>query len=398
MAGKSGRNRPETVAAHAGRKPRENHGIVNPPVYHASTVVFPTVKALEESQAAPLDHVHYGRYGTPTTMAFEEAVAAFEGGYRTVSTPSGLAAITSALMAFLETGDHVLITDSVYFPTRKFSLDVLKRYGVEATFYDPTIGAGIAGLIRPNTKVLFLESPGSITFEVQDIPAMAKVAKAKGVTTIIDNTWSAGYYFRPFDFGVDVVLQAATKFIAGHSDAMLGTITAADRALWERIKWTTVRLGSAPGPDDCYLGLRGLRTLPTRMPRHMENGLKLARWLEGRPEIARVLHPALPGFPGHDLWKRDFTGCSGLFGVVFKAFEKGAVEAMLDGLELFAMGFSWGGYESLVVPTYPAKVRSATQWTAPGPSIRIHAGLEDPDDLIADLEAGLARLTGWRNL
>ena len=383
---------PATIVAHAGRHPRDNHGIVNPPVYHASTVVFPTVKALEESQSAPLDHIHYGRYGTPTTMAFEEAVAAFEGGERTVATPSGLAAITSALLAFLSAGDHVLITDSVYFPTRKFALDMLKRLGVETTFYDPAIGAGIADLIRPNTRVLFLESPGSLTFEVQDIPAMVRVAKTKGVITIMDNTWSAGLYFRPFEHGVDVALQAATKFIAGHSDAMLGTITTRSD-LYEKIKWTTVRLGIAPGPDDCYLGLRGLRTLVTRMPRHQETGLQLARWLAGRPEVARVLHPALPGSPGHDLWKRDFTGCSGLFGVVFKPFPKAAVEAMLDGLELFAMGYSWGGYESLIVPTYPEKVRSATPWNEAGPAIRIHAGLEDADDLQADLEAGLKRLT-----
>lgn len=385
--------RRDTVLAHAGRNPKANHGIVNPPVYHASTVIFPTVKAMEESQASPIGRIHYGRYGTPTTMALEEAVAALEGGDKAISVPSGLSAIACTLQALLKAGDHALITDSAYFPTRKLCNGLLAGWGVETTYYDPMIGGGIAELIRPNTKVVFVESPGSITFEVQDVPAIAAAARARGAVVVMDNTWSAGYYFQPFRHGVDISIQAATKFIAGHSDAMLGVITTRNE-LYERIKTTTVALGVCAGVDECYLGLRGLRTLAARMPRHQETGLKLAHWLKARPEVERVLHPALPDCPGHDLWTRDFTGASGLFTVVFKEFPKKGVEAMLDGMELFAMGFSWGGYESLILPVYPAKMRSATTWPHPGPAVRIHAGLEDPDDLIADLAAGIARLTG----
>lgn len=385
--------RRDTVLAHAGLNPKANHGIVNPPIYHASTVIFPTVKAMEESQASPIGRIHYGRYGTPTTMALEEAVAALEGGDKAISVPSGLSAIACTLQALLKAGDHALIADSAYFPTRKLCNGLLAGWGVEVTYYDPMIGGGIAGLIRPNTKVVFVESPGSITFEVQDVPAIAAAARARGAVVVMDNTWSAGYYFQPFRHGVDISIQAATKFIAGHSDAMLGVITTRNE-LYERVKTTTVALGVCAGVDECYLGLRGLRTLAARMPRHQETGLKLAHWLKARPEVERVLHPALPDCPGHELWARDFTGASGLFTVVFKEFPKKSVEAMLDGMELFAMGFSWGGYESLILPVYPSKMRSATTWPHPGPAVRIHAGLEDPDDLIADLAAGLARLTG----
>ena len=384
--------RRDTVLAHAGRDPGANHGIVNPPVYHASTVVFPTVAKLEASQAAPFDHIHYGRYGTPTTMALEQAVAALEGGDKAISLPSGLSAIACTLQSFLKAGDHALIVDSTYFPTRRFCNGLLAGFGVEVTYYDPLIGAKIAGLIRPNTRLVFLESPGSLTFEVQDVPAIAKAARARGAVVVMDNTWSAGYYFQPFSHGVDVSIQAATKFIAGHSDAMLGVVTVR-KELYEQVKTTTANLGVCAGVDECYLGLRGLRSLAARMPRHQETGLKLARWLKARPEVACVLHPALPECPGHELWKRDFTGASGLFSVVLKEFPKKAVAAMLDGLELFAMGFSWGGFESLIVPIYPTKVRSVTRWPHPGPAVRIHAGLEDADDLIEDLAAGLKRLT-----
>ncbi|MBM3566847.1 MAG: cystathionine beta-lyase, partial [Alphaproteobacteria bacterium] len=288
-------------------------------------------------------------------------------------------------------GDHVLIPDAVYFPTRKLCNGLLAGWGVETTYYDPMIGGGIGRMIRPNTRLVFTESPGSLTFEVQDIPAIAEAARARGVPVAIDNTWSAGYYFQPFRHGVDISIQAATKFIAGHSDAMLGMITVR-AGLYQRIKETVVATGVCAGAEECYLGLRGLRTLAARLPRHQETGLKIARWLKSRPEVARILHPALPECPGHDIWKRDFTGACGLFSVVFNDFPKAAVEAMLDGMELFGMGYSWGGYESLIIPVYPAKVRSATGWPHKGPTVRIHAGLEDPDDLIADLEAGLARL------
>lgn len=380
----------DTLLVTSGRRPEDNHGIINPPVYHASTVVFPSVAKLEASQKAPLEGVYYGRYGTPTTFALEEAVAALEGGRRCVSMPSGLAAVAGALLAFLETGDHLLVTDSVYYPTRKLCDRLLAGFGIETTYYDPMIGGGIDALIRPETRVVFVEAPGSLTFEVQDIPAIAEAAHARGAMVILDNTWSGGLFFQPFDHGVDVSAHAATKYIVGHSDAMLGTITTTDE-LYEKIKWTTLGLGYCAGPDDCYLGLRGLRSLSARLERHQRTGLALAHWFESRPEVARVLHPALPGCPGHDIWERDFTGSTGLFGVVFEDAPKAAVVAMLDGLELFAMGFSWGGYESLAIPIDPARYRTATRWPHGGPSIRIHAGLEDVDDLIDDLEKGLER-------
>ncbi len=384
-----------TRLLYAGRRPEDQHGVVNPPVYHASTVTFPTVAELEAAQRDRLNRVYYGRFGTPTSFAFEDAVAELEGGDRAVSLPSGLAAITCALLAFLKAGDHLLITDSAYFPTRKFCDTLLAGLGVETTYYDPTVGGAIAGLMRPETRVVFVESPGSLTFEVQDVPAIAAAAHDHGAVVIMDNTWSAGLYFQPFAHGIDVSIQAATKFIVGHSDAMLGTVTTTND-LFETVKWTAVGLGICAGPDDCYLGLRGLRSLTARLARHQETGLALARWLEQRPEVETVLHPALPSFPGYDLWKRDFTGAPGLFGFVLTPCSKDSVAAMLDGLALFAMGFSWGGYESLILPTEPGKSRTAVPWPHAGPCLRIHAGLEDADDLIADLEAGFRRLEAAR--
>jgi len=381
----------DTLIVTAGRHPHDNHGVVNPPVYHASTIVFPTVAALEDASRRRFDTVYYGRFGTPTTFALEEAVAAAEGGFRSIATASGKAAIAAVLMALLETGDHMLMTDSVYGPTRAFAARTLAGFGIETTFYDPLIGARIAELIRPETKVVFTESPGSQTFEVQDIPAIAAAARAAGAVTVLDNTWASPLYFKPFAHGVDVSIQAATKYIVGHSDAMLGVVTTTE-AVHDRIRRRAADLGACPGPDDCYLGLRGLRTLAVRLARHQENALRLARWLLERPEVAEVLYPALPDDPGHALWARDFRGASGLFGVVLHPVPKAALAKMLDGLELFALGYSWGGYESLILPTDPARLRTATRWDKPGPSLRVHAGLEDPDDLIADLERGCDRL------
>jgi len=382
----------DTLLAHAGRDPEANYGIINPPVYHASTVVFPTLAALEESEKDPFTGVTYGRFGTPTTFALEEAVAALEGGYRAIAVPSGLAAVVASLIAFAGAGDHVLVADNVYAPTRLRACDlILARMGVEITYYDPLVGADIARLMRDNTRVVFLESPGSLTFELQDVPAIAAAAKARGAVVVMDNTWATPLYFKPLAHGVDISIQAATKYIVGHADAMLGVITTTEEH-FETVKRTAHALGHAAAPDDCYLALRGLRTLAVRLARHQETGLALARWLEGRPEVARVLHPALPDDPGHSLWKRDFTGACGLFSIVLKDFPKSAVAAMLDGLELFAMGFSWGGYESLILLVYPETVRSAVPWTASGPTLRLHAGLEDVQDLIADLERGLERL------
>ena len=382
----------DTTVVTAGRHPEDHHGAVNPPVYHVSTVLFPTVAALKAAERpSEARRITYGRAGTPTTFALEDAVVALEGGHACQSFPSGLAAVSGALLAFLDAGDHLLMTDSTYGPTRRFCDQMLARLGVEITYYDPLIGGGIADIMTPATEVVFVESPGSLTFEVQDVPAIAAAAHAGGATVIMDNTWASPLYFKPFEHGVDVSVQAATKYIVGHADAMLGTATATEAA-WPALRRTASNLGAHAAPDDCYLGQRGLRTLSVRLARHQETALALTRWLQARSEVARVIYPALADDPGHAMWRRDFTGASGLFGVVLRPTKPDAVAAMLDGLELFGMGYSWGGYESLIVPTEPAKIRTATTWDEPGPSLRIHAGLEDPDDLIADLEAGLARL------
>ena len=383
-----------TEVTEAGRDPFANFGIVNPPVYHASTVLYPTLTEMERIGRAPFDHVYYGRQGTPTTFAFEKAVAKLAGGYRGIASGSGLAAIGAALMAFLRAGDHLLMVDSAYSPTRKLCDGLLKGFGVETTYYDPCIGAGIKKLMRPNTRVVFCESPGSLTFEVQDIPAIAKAAHAAGAVVLLDNSWATPLYFSPFEHGVDVSIEAATKYLVGHSDAMLGVIVTTE-AHYRRVKTAASILGAVPGPDDCYLGLRGIRTLAVRLERHQQNALKIARWLKGRKDVARVLHPAFADCPGHRIWRRDFTGSSGLFSFVLaKDCTKDALARMLDHMEIFRMGYSWGGYESLILPADPAPYRSAVPWKAPGTLIRLHAGLEDADDLIADLDAGFRRLSG----
>lgn len=385
------RRGPGTVLTHAGRDPHAHRGIVNTPVYRASTVLFRDTADLRARNARRLDEVVYGRFGTPTTFAFEEAIAAAEGGHRAVAVSSGKAAIVASLTAFLGAGDHLLMTDSAYGPSRSFAAGMLGRLGVETTFYDPRIGAGIRDLIRPETRVVYLESPGSLTFEVQDTPAIAAAARERGCAVVLDNTWATPLHFRPFEHGVDVSVQAATKYVVGHSDAMLGAAVTTE-AVHERVRRTAHALGAAAGPDDLFLGLRGLRTLEVRLARHMETGLRLARWLQARDEVERILHPALPGDPGHDLWKRDFTGACGLFGVVLRPAPARAFDAMLDALRIFGMGYSWGGFESLMIPTAPEDARDAAPWDAPGRTFRVHAGLEDPDDLEADLAQALARL------
>ena len=384
----------DTKAVHAGRHPERFEGAVNPPVFHASTILASTLEEWDRKRADRARDVpgtYYGRLGTPTTHALEEALAALEGGHRTVLVPSGLAACTTALLAFVEQGAHVLIPDSVYAPTRNFATRFLKRFGVETTFYDPLVGADIAALVRDATRVIFLESPGSLTFEIQDVPAICAVARRRGIVTMMDNTWATPLYCKPLALGVDVSIQAATKYVVGHSDAMLGTITVNESA-WPRLRSAHGELGLSVGPDDAYLAQRGLRTMAVRLARHSATGVRLAEWIARQPEVDRVLHPALPGDPGHALWKRDFTGASGLFGIVLKPVGGKAFAALVDGLELFGLGASWGGFESLIMPTHPEEVRSATRWTPPGPCFRIHAGLEHPDDLIADLAAGFARL------
>jgi len=380
-----------TTIVHAGRHPEQHQGAVNPPVYHVSTVTYPSVGQMRSAEKKPFDGMRYGRFGTPTSFALEEAVCALEGGYRTISTSSGLAAITGTLSALLSAGDHLLMVDSTYFPSRRFCDEHLKRWGIETTYYNPTIGAGIEALIRPETKIIYVEAPGSLTFEMQDIPAIAAVAHAHGALVVMDNTWSAGLYFQPFDKGVDVSIQAGTKFIVGHSDAMLGLITCAAEPVWKKIKSSLAAQGVCAGAEEVYLGLRGLRTLEVRLRQHQESGLKLARWLQQRPDVVRVLHPALPEDPGHAIWKRDFSGACGLFSFELTPCSDAAVDAFLDGLEFFGLGYSWGGFESLIIPTTHDIKRTAVPWKS-GPTLRIHTGLEDPDDLIADLAKGFERL------
>jgi cystathionine beta-lyase len=384
----------DTKVVHAGRHPERFEGAVNPPVFHASTILSQSLEEWERKKAdrardAP--GTYYGRIGTPTTQALEEAIAVLEGGHRTVLVPSGLAACAVGLLSAVQAGDHVLITDNVYGPTRTFAVRFLKRFGVETTFFQPLVGTGIAALMRDNTRAVFLESPGSLSFEVQDVPAIAAAAHARGATVLLDNTWATPLYFKPLAHGVDISIQAATKYIVGHSDAMLGTVTATEAAA-PRLRAVHYELGQTAGPDDVNLASRGLRTMAVRLARHWETGVRLAEWIARQPEVARVLHPALPSDPGHALWQRDFAGASGLFGVVLKPMERKAYAALIDSLALFAIGASWGGYESLIMPMSPGDTRSATTWTDPGPCFRIHAGLENVDDLLADLDTGFRRL------
>jgi cysteine-S-conjugate beta-lyase len=382
-------HRAATKVVTAGRDPASYHGFVNPPVYHASTVLYPSAEDFVAHRA----RYQYGRRGTPTTEALEGALQELEGpNCAGVSLlPSGLAAISAALLAVVHSGDHILVTDSAYQPTRNFCEQVLKRLGVTTTYFDPLIGAGIAGLFQPNAKLVYLESPGSLTFEMQDTAAIAKAAHDKGALVLMDNTWATPIYFRPLDHGVDLVIQAGTKYIGGHSDVMLGTVSA-NAATVAALK-TSVRLnGLCEGPDDVYLGLRGVRTLAVRLDRHFENGVAVAKWLEARSEVLRMLHPALPSHPQHAIWKRDFTGACGLFSMVLKPVPQKAVYAFLDELELFGIGASWGGYESLAIPFDCAAIRTATKWAPGGPTVRFHIGLEDVDDLCADLERGFAAM------
>jgi cystathionine beta-lyase len=379
----------DTLLTRAGLDPFANHGIINPPVYHASTICFPSVAALEEAERTPYEGTRYGRRGTPTTFALEEAVAALEGGYRGIAVPSGLAAITISLLAFLHAGDHLLMVDTTYAPVRRFCDVMLKGLGIATTYYDPL--ADPATLTRPNTRVVYLESPGSLTFEVQDVPRAVAAAASAGAVSIIDNTWSAGLYFSPFLHGVDVSIQAATKYIVGHADVMLGVITT-NEDHFLRVKRASSLIGSSAGPDDCYLALRGLRTLSVRLARHEQTALTIARWLGDRPEVAAVLHPALPSCPGHEIWRRDFSGSNGLVSVVLDNVPKRALTAMLEGMRLFKMGFSWGGYESLIIPFDPRATRTASLWPHAGTCLRLHCGLERVEDLLTDLDRGFARL------
>ncbi|MEM7509015.1 MAG: cystathionine beta-lyase [Pseudomonadota bacterium] len=388
-----------TRAVVTGRNPANQSGIVNRPVYHASTVVFPTLDDLRGSRHIPPgEGMVYGVHGTPGTYGFEEAVAALEGGYRTRLCNSGLQACTAPLLCYMDAGDHLLMTDSVYGPTRAFCNGMLKRMGIETTYYDPLIGGGIRELIRPNTKVIFTESPGSWTFEVQDIPAIAEEARKQGIIVMMDNTWASPLYFKPFEHGVDVSIQAATKYIAGHSDLVMGTVTTTEDA-YPKLQKGWADLGLCGSPDDTFLAARGIRTIDVRLERHWKNGLKVAEWLMSQRQVAEVMHPAMEHDPGHALWKRDFLGSSSLFGFTLaeQYSNDECLRALLDRSKHFAMGFSWGGFESLMIVTTPQNIRTATPWPKPdrpkGQSLRIHVGLEDPDDLIADLAEGFAQMS-----
>ena len=383
-----------TIATHAGNHPHENQGVVNPPVYRASTILFRSVQDLRDRYRHKYETVTYGRDGTPTHRVLAEAFTALEGSERAVILPSGVAAVSTALLTCLSPGDSLLMVDSAYEPTREICNGLLAKIGIETIYYDPTIGGAIASLIKPNTKAIYLESPGSLTFETQDIPAIVAAAKQAGCRTILDNTWATPLFFKPPLHGIDIGVYSASKYIGGHSDMMMGILTCPAALHKAAAKMAHGYLGHAVSADDSYSALRGLRTLHARLAQHQETALILARWLADRPEVEQVLHPALPGTPGHELWKRDYAGASGLFAVVLKPCEMEQVDRMLDGMRLFGMGYSWGGYESLMIRADLKNCRTAKPWHAVGRTLRIHAGLEDPADLIADLEDGLARFRG----
>ena len=385
------RYRKATQVVHLGRDPRRFLGAVNTPVFRASTILFSDLADLERAARGERPGISYGLHGLPTVTDLQNAMAALEGGFAALAVPSGLTATTLPLLALASPGDHVLVTDVVYGPTRRFCENHLKRLGVEVSYYDPLAGAALEREFRPNTRLVFAESPGSLTFEVQDVPAITAVAHARGAQVVLDNTWATPLGFRAFDHGVDVAVHAVTKYIGGHSDVLLGVIVAneATHPALHRI-WTD--MGIAASSDDCFLGLRGLRTLAARLAQHQASALRIAGWLRSRSEVAEVLYPALPEARGHALWKRDFTAASGLFGVILRAVPRERIARMLNGMRLFGMGWSWGGFESLMIPTYPDRARTVTTWQAEGPTLRLHIGLEDPDDLIADLEDGFARL------
>ena len=386
-----GKRRPATQVAHLGRDPRQHLGAVNTPVYRATTILFDTVAELEAAERGEYRGITYGLHGLPTVTDLQAAIAQLDGGYAALAVPSGLAAITLALLGTTRAGDHVLVTDAVYGPTRRFCDNQLKRFGVEVSYYDPLAGTAIERQFKSNTRVVFTESPGSLTFEVQDVPAIAEVAHAKGALVMLDNTWATPLGFPAFARGVDISLHAGTKYLGGHSDVLIGLVVCSEAAYrgLHRL-WTD--MGVSASSDDAFLALRGLRTLAVRLERHTQNALTIAQWLRERPEVDEVIFPALPGSRGHELWKRDFTGACGLFGVILKPVAKTRVDAMLDSLQLFKMGWSWGGFESLIIPANVERAKRTIRWDTGGPYLRLHVGLESVDDLIADLAAGFERL------
>jgi cystathionine beta-lyase len=387
-----------TKIINAGRDKKWTKGVVNPSVTRASTVVFDTVKEMNSALANRHNQTMvYGRRGTTTSFAFSDAMTAIEGGEGCALYPSGTAAITNTILSFVKTGDHILVVDTVYEPTRDFCDKILAKLGIETTYYDPMLGAEIKSLIKENTRLVFLESPGSITMEVQDVPTLSKIAHEHNCLVILDNTWAAGINFQPFNHGVDISVQAATKYIVGHSDVMLGTATAT-KAYWPTLRNNSYLMGQCTSPDDLYLALRGIRTLTVRMKQHEKNAFKVANWLQQRPEVETLLHPAFESCPGHEFFKRDFSGGNGLFSFVLNKGDKKSLTAFLDGLTHFKMGYSWGGFESLILAIGNVNsIRSVTRYDTEFPLIRVHIGLEDVDDLITDLEKGFDRLNAADN-
>ena len=385
----------DTKIVHGGRRREWQRRLVNPPVHRGSTILFDSIEQLEA--AAPgFGRHYYGLHGSPTHWALSEALTALEeGAAGTMLLPTGLAAVTAALLTVLESGDELLMVDSAYGPTRRFCDGVLRRLGISTRYYDPLVGRGIGALIGDRTRAIFLESPGSLTFEVQDVPGICEVARERGVATLLDNTWATPLFFPAHAHGVDLSILACSKYVGGHSDLLLGSVTATPK-WFERLERTVFQLGHYASPDDAWLAARGLRSLGVRLRRHEESGLKVARWLKTQPQVARVLHPALPDCPGHEHWKRDFSGASGLFSFVLNGGSVAARTRLIEGLQLFGIGYSWGGFESLVVPADPERVRTATNWQAEGPAVRLQIGLEDADDLIADLADGLRRFEAAR--
>ncbi len=383
----------DTKLTQLGRDPDSQFGFVNAPVYRGSTVIFKTVDDLENNRS----RFHYGTEGTPTISHLENAWSEIAGAAGTVLSPSGLGAVSLALLSTLKSGDHLLMTDSVYKPTRFFCNDFLKRFGVEVTYYDPMIGAGINELIKENTSTIFLEAPGSQSFEIQDVPAITAIAQSKGIKTIIDNTWATPLFFKAHEHGCDLSVEAGTKYLSGHSDLLMGMVSA-NAATWPALRKTYDNLALLPGAEDCFLALRGLRTMHIRLKEVEQRGLALASWLQEQPEVQKILHPAFEDCPGHDIWKRDFSGSTGLFSVVLDPkFDKKALANMLDNMTIFGMGYSWGGFESLVIPFDCSSYRTVTQWAPGGLTIRIQIGLENMEDLKFDLRDGLDRLSRTEN-
>ena len=376
----------DTKLTLAGRKPFENFGIVNPPIYRTSTVLFKNTKELGKAIDNRFNQTYYGRYGTPTTFALEEGIKEIENGYRSIATSSGMSSISISLLSFLSKDDHCLISDCTYYPTKKFAIKILAKFGVQVDFYDPINLDSLKKKINKKTKVIFMESPASLTFEIEDMSEIIKIAKKKKIITMLDNSWATPFYFSPIDIGIDLSILAATKYVSGHADVMLGLITTKNEKLFLKIKDTAVSLGDCPGPQECYLSLRGLRTLSTRLEHHRFSAIKIARFLENNDKVSKVLHPALPKNENYEFWSKYFRGSTGLFSFILKEQSKSKVYRMIDKLKLFKLGFSWGGYESLILPVFPKSERKIAKWNERGILLRIHVGLENVNDLIIDLK------------